>query len=142
MFDNYLIESKLVAIKKYLGILEPILPRVKVDSLEMYAVERLFQLIVDTAIDINTHIITRSNLETPDDYQGTFSILTDNKIIPREFADKISKSVGLRNLLVHGYEKVDKSKSLNDITNGINQYAEYMKYIQEFIEKPKGLRNK
>ena len=66
------IESKIDAIKKYLHILEPVLLTVSVDSLEMYAVERLFQLIVDSAIDINTHIISRSNLETPDDYKGTF----------------------------------------------------------------------
>ena len=141
MLDLNIIQSRLAAIKKSLGILEPILPKVSVGSLEMYAVERLFQLVVDAAIDINTHIITRSDLETPDDYQGTFSILADNKIIPREFADKVYKSVGLRNLLVHGYEKVDKSKSLGDIASGINQYAEYMKYIEEFTEKPKNLSN-
>ena len=51
------IESKIDAIKKYLRILEPVLSTVSIDSLEMYAVERLFQLIVDSAIDINTHII-------------------------------------------------------------------------------------
>lgn len=137
MFNLDIIQSRLAAIKKYLLILEPVLPKVSLDSLEMYAVERLFQLIVDAAIDINTHIITRSDLETPDDYQGTFAILADNKIIPREFADKISKSVGLRNLLVHGYEKVDKSKSLSDIASGISQYMEYMKHIQKFTEKTK-----
>ena len=83
MFSSNIIQSRLAAIKKYIGILEPILPKVSVGSLEMYAVERLFQLVVDAAVDINTHIITRSDLETPDDYQGTFFILADNKIIPR-----------------------------------------------------------
>ena len=138
MFNLDIIQSRLPAIKKYIGILEPIIPKALVDSLEMYAIERLFQLIVDAAIDINTHIITRSDLEPPDDYQGTFSILADNKIIPREFADKIYKSVGLRNLLVHGYEKVDKSKSLGDIASGISQYTEYMGYIERFTEESKG----
>ena len=135
MPDLDIIESKLGAIKKYILILKSNLPTVSVDSLEMYAMERLFQLIVDAAIDINTHIITRSDLEPPDDYQGTFAILADNKILPQEFADTISKSVGLRNLLVHGYEKVDKHKALNDISKGIGQYSEYMRHIRDFMEK-------
>lgn len=135
MFSSEIIESKLAAIKKYLSVLEPLVPKVKVGSLEMYAIERLFQLIVDAAIDINTHIITRSNFHTPDDYQGTFAILQENKILPYDLADKISKSVGLRNLLVHGYEKVDKEEMLRHISNGIGQYIEYMKHINDFLEK-------
>ncbi len=55
------------------------------------------------------------------------------KYITRSFVDKIYKSVGLRNLLIHGYEKVDKSKALSDIASDINQYTEYMKHIQEFM---------
>ena len=129
------IESKIDAIKKYLHILEPVLLTVSVDSLEMYAVERLFQLIVDSAIDINTHIISRSNLETPDDYKGTFGILADSKIIPMDFADLISKSVGLRNLLVHGYEKVNKKESLSHIIGGIKQYEEYIGFINNYVNK-------
>lgn len=137
MFSPEIIESKLAAIKKYLSILQPLLPKVKVGSLEMYASERLFQLIVDAAIDVNTHIITRFDFNTPDDYQGTFTVLQENKIIPYDLADKIAKSVGLRNLLVHGYEKVDKEEMLRHISNGIGQYVGYMKHINDFLERGK-----
>ncbi len=134
------ITSKLSAMSSYMEELSPYLVQVKIGKItvvspEMHIIARLFQLIVDAAIDINTHIITRGNLESPDDYEGTFSILGKCGIISNELVFKISKSVGLRNKLVHGYEKVDKGKVLSDITNGIGQYKEYMKNITDFMDK-------
>lgn len=86
MENKKIIEEKLVDIKVYLQKLLPLLKadaRVIIeDELTLSAVERRFQLIVDTAIDINTHIIKEANLHTPDDYQGTFTVLAENKILP------------------------------------------------------------
>lgn len=107
------------------------------DNPEVHVIERLFQLLADAAIDINTHIITRGGLESPDDYEGTFRIVGKSKIIPYDLAERISNSVGLRNRMVHGYEKVQKKKMLDDISNGINQYTEYMRHISEYMEKQK-----
>ena len=101
---------------------------------KVYIIERLFLLIVDAAIDINTHIITRNKLESPDDYEGTFSILGSSKIIPGELAVKISSSVGLKNRMVHEYEKINRKDMLGYIINGIEDYSEYMKYINEYVD--------
>ena len=105
---------------------------------EVFIVERLFQLIADAAIDINTHIITRSKLEPSDDYEGTFRILGKHGILPLDLAEKISGSVGLRNRLVHGYEKVQRKLVMDDISDGIGQYVEYIKYITKFVDNRKG----
>jgi uncharacterized protein YutE (UPF0331/DUF86 family) len=105
------------------------------DNLKIRAVERLFQLIVDTAVDINTHIISESDFKIPDDYQSTFIILAENKILPMDFALKIAPSVGLRNLVVHKYGKVNIKRMVDDIKNEIGQYLDYLKHIQRFLEK-------
>ena len=104
---------------------------------KVYVIESLFLLIVDAAIDINTHIISRNKLESPDDYAGTFTILGKNKIIPIELADKIFGSVGLRNKMIHGYESVKRQEMLDYITNGIGQYSEYMKCINKYVDSLK-----
>ena len=111
MLEPDVVKSKLAAMGKYLERLLPYLERYKkgeigLDNPDVFVVERLFQLTVDAAIDINTHIITRGNLEPADDYEGTFRILGKSGIIPFELGDKISGSVGLRNRMVHRYEKV------------------------------------
>lgn len=42
---------------------------------------------------------------------------------------KIAPSVGLRNLIVHKYGRVDIKKMIDDIKNEISEYLEYMKHI-------------
>jgi len=137
MINKKLIESKLVDLKTYFEKLLPLLKEdarlIIDDDLKLSTVERRFQLIVDTAIDINTHLIKESGLPTPDDYQSTFITLGENKILPMEFALKIAPSVGLRNLIVHKYGQVDLKKMIDDIKSEIGQYFDYLKYVDEYI---------
>lgn len=139
MVDKELIKNKLADIQGYYQELELILekdvPEIMKDSLKLHTVERLFQLIVDTAVDINTHIIAESDIQAPADYQSTFLALAENKIIPMDFATKIAPSVGLRNLVVHKYGKVDTRSMIEDIKKEIGDYLEYMKIINVFAEK-------
>ena len=99
------------------------------DNIKKSALERFFQLVVDAAIGINEHIISEENLEIPNDYFGTFLILGKAGIIPMNFAQKIAPSVGLRNQLIHQYEKIDTDTMLISIRNNINQYEDYMGFI-------------
>lgn len=139
MIDKNLIKTKMTDIQKYYSELESILKEdareIIGNNLKLHTVERLFQLIVDASVDINTHIISESNIQVPDDYQSTFIALGENKILPMEFALKIAPSVGLRNLVVHKYGKVDIKKMIDDIKNEIGQYFEYLKHIQQFLGK-------
>ncbi|MEK7213942.1 MAG: HepT-like ribonuclease domain-containing protein [Patescibacteria group bacterium] len=142
MPNNDIIASKLGAMRDYLSELLPYIEKarqgiISIESPELRIIERLFLLIVDAAIDINTHIITRNKFESPDDYQGTFATLAQHKVLPLQLADKIKESVGLRNMMTHGYEKVQRQKMFNDIINGIDQYSTYMKIIAEYMEKIK-----
>src|SRR3989344_3935079 len=135
MLDKTLIVTKVADISGYLNKL---LPRLKGESraiideeLVLHTVERLFQLLVDSAIDLNTHIINNLNALVPDDYQSTFTVLGENKVLPMEFALKIAPSVGLRNLIVHKYGKVDLKRMVDDIKANIGDYTEYLKLISE-----------
>ncbi|MBI2100806.1 MAG: DUF86 domain-containing protein [Candidatus Vogelbacteria bacterium] len=142
MPDKDIIKSKLAAMSEYLPQLMSHLEtyrqgKLRLDDEKVFIIERLFQLIADAAIDINTHIITRGKLESPDDYEGTFQIIGKHHIIPPELAEKISGSIGLRNRMVHDYEKVQRKRALDDIAGGINQYVEYMRFINQYLEKIK-----
>jgi len=80
MIDKELMVSKMADIQKYYGELEPILKnearQIIEDNLQLHTLERLFQLIVDASIDINTHIISELSISAPNDYQGTFVTFT------------------------------------------------------------------
>lgn len=139
MIDRELIKNKMADMQNYLQELEPLLNYksgdIINDNLKLRTVERLFQLIVDTTVDVNTHIINESGLGVPEDYQSTFIILAKNKILPMEFAEQIAPSVGLRNLIVHKYGRVNVKKMVDDIKNEIGDYLEYLKLLHAYLKE-------
>lgn len=139
MIDVELVKNKASDLQGYLMELQPLLKEesrtIIEDNLKLHTVERLFQLVVDTAVDINTHIISASDYKVPDDYQSTFITLAENHVFSTDFALTIAPSVGLRNLVVHKYGKVDIKRMLDDIKAEIGQYRDYLRYIDAFVGK-------
>ena len=130
--------NKTVYIQGYLQELESILmsgsdDELLHDSIRFHAIERLFQLFVDATVDINHYIIESHKLIPPDNYKGSFIILGEQKILPRDFANKISDSVGLRNAVVHRYEEISNLTILAGIKKVIPEYKEYLKHIVQYV---------
>lgn len=139
MFNTELIKRKQRHIYNYLEdlkryVLSLSLKEVIKQTDKQYIAERLFQLIVDSMIDINTHIVKMSE-KYFDDMQSTFYILSELKILPEKFAEKIAPVVGVRNMIVHRYEKLDKKLFLQNLYKSFGDFAQYLKYIDEFLKK-------
>lgn len=139
MANRELIEKKMRNIAEYIGELEPILEignrEIVEEKVKLRTIERLIQLIVDTAVDINEHIISEEKFTAADDYQSTFLALGEKGILPETFAKKIAPSVGLRNAVVHQYEKIDLDRMLDAIRLNIADYREYIKLIGQFLKR-------
>ena len=134
-----IITNRIVHIEGYLQELDSLFALDKEtellrDSVKMHAVERLLQLFVDAAVDINQNIITSRKLAPADSYKGSFVILGEQSIIPPDFADMISDSVGLRNAIVHRYEFVSNSVIIAGVKKLIPQYRTYLKHIIQFLD--------
>lgn len=139
MIDKNFLKQKLAYIESYYMEMEKVLSfsdkEIKEDLIKLRALERIFQLIVDEIIDTNNHIIRYKPLKLPADFQSTFIILAENKILSVDFAKKIAPVVGLRNRLVHRYEKIDLDLMLQNIRKNKGDFKEYIKYIYHFLEK-------
>ena len=131
--------KKIELTKKYLAEAEVFFQHTDEEILhspeKLHIAERLLQLIVDTVLDINKHIIKEQNLETPDDLQGTFETLSDNHIFEKEFAQQIGKVVGLRNRIVHQYETVDNKQFIKDFRKNRSDFDEYFKQLIAYLDK-------
>lgn len=138
MLNKDLLKTKIRSIQEYLLEIESILSLPKneiVSNIEkLRTLERNFQLIVDAILDINIHIIRELELSSPDDLKSTFMILAEGKILPVDFAEKISPVVGLRNILVHGYEKVDRKLFVDSFQKNKNDFDQYMLLINSFLQ--------
>src|SRR3989344_7024983 len=133
MINKDTIKIKLNILRENLSKVKELLnlqdKELRANDISRSAMERYFQLMVDAAVGINEHIISEENLEIPDDYFGTFLILGKAGVLPEEFSETIAPSVGLRNQIIHQYEKIDTDLMLQSIRKNIHQYDEYMALI-------------
>ena len=139
-FSTAFVYQKLQTIEEYRKELAELLKKTSDEeffssSEKLHVAERLVQLIVDGMIDINQHFIRELKLELSDDLQGTFAALGENKIIPQEFAEKIAPVVGVRNILVHQYEKLDKEVFVKNLRKHFSDFEKYRQYIVAYLEK-------
>lgn len=104
------------------------------DSEKLHIAERLFQLLVDEIIDINQHFIKELGLNISNDLEGTFHILGENNILPLDFALKIAPVVGLRNRLMHRYEKLDPKIFIESFQKDYSDFEKYIKFIVDYLE--------
>lgn len=109
------------------------------DFVRMAAVERLLERIVMRAIDVNEHLIGelasgREDRTTRLTYRETFVRLADLGIYPREFADRIARSAGLRNILVHDYNDVDRTIVHSAIGSCLEEYRRYVEAVDAFLQ--------
>lgn len=140
MINPDIVNSKLSNIIGYIKELEPILKLEtgylldKRNYRDLRALERDFQMIVDTMVEINSHFISKLRLEAPEDYTNTFFILGRNNILPLEFSAALAKVVGLRNKIIHKYDIIDMKKFIDDLKTGSRQFNDYLTFIRKYLE--------
>ena len=132
-FQQAFIIAKLNKIKQYKNELEELLKfsdkEILQDSYKYHTAERLLQLIVDTMIDVNQHFIQGKKLKPSEDFQSTFYILGENRYLPMSFAIKIAPIVGLRNRIIHRYEKLNKKMFIENLRKNISDFEKYINII-------------
>ncbi|MBI3887758.1 DUF86 domain-containing protein, partial [Candidatus Microgenomates bacterium] len=73
--------------------------------------------------------------ELPFNFRESFILLAELDIYPKDFAEKISQSVGLRNILVHEYQELDEKILYDAISECFEEYTKYCKYILSSLTK-------
>lgn len=99
------------------------------------AVERNLQVAIECVLDIGNHIIAEKGFESPDDNEDIIRILGDEGIVPSEFAQGIKGIAGFRNILVHGYTKIDYELLYNYLVHRLNDLREFARHISAYLDK-------
>lgn len=141
MIDREFILEKINLITRDLKRLEVFsdlsIDQIAKDFIKFAALKNILMETIGRAIDINQHLISelsRPETEAPKTYRETFLLLEDLKILPGDFAEEISKSAGLRNVIVHEYNNLDKVIIYKKVEDAINQYVKYCDYILKFLK--------
>lgn len=136
-FDVEIIQRKLAVILDNLKALEPIHRMERDEYLrDLYkrkATERLLQELIEAAIDINTHMIVGSGYAAPDDYYQSFIRAAEIGIISPDLSEKLAPSAGLRNRLVHEYDRIEHLIILEAVGMAEEFYPRYVKEVSDAL---------
>ncbi len=137
--DIDIIRAKMNIILENLKALEPIREMGRDEYLrDLYkrkATERLLQELIEAAIDINTHIVVGSGSAPPDDYYQSFIRAAELGFLSLELAEKLAPSAGLRNRLVHEYDRIDHSIILQAVSMAEELYTRYLEEISASLPR-------
>lgn len=98
----------------------------RADPIARAAAERLLQVSVDLAVDINAHLATSALGRAPTTGRESFVAIAEAGIVSRELADLLAPAAGLRNVLVHRYVDIDVqlvTRAVEDILDLMPRYV-------------------
>lgn len=101
------------------------------------AVERNIEVAIQACIDIARIIIKREGFREPEDNKGIFVVLAENNIISEDSLKFLIPMAGTRNILVHGYDKIDDAIIFKVIKKHLPDFYIFLKEIEERYLKNK-----
>jgi len=140
--DRELVRRKLALITRNLDDLQ----RIDGLALEVYsqdrflrkATERLLQELIEAAVDVNTYLLRAADAPTPGDYHSSFMDAGRQGIIPTELAARLAPAAGLRNRLVHEYDRIDDAMVLAAVTEARSHFAAFVAAVEHWLARDEG----
>jgi uncharacterized protein YutE (UPF0331/DUF86 family) len=93
--------------------------------------ERNLQITIEACLDIGKIIISQKELPEPKDYKGVFLALAQAHVIRSETTRFMSEMAGARNILVHGYDKVDDGLIYGVLKRHLNDFDVFLNEIRD-----------
>ncbi|MCK5044399.1 DUF86 domain-containing protein [Candidatus Parcubacteria bacterium] len=140
-FAQKKILEKLENYKEYLNYLHQLQKEAEDESLfvsdfHLFGnTERYLQSSVQIIIDISHLIIIDLGLKRPEDNYEAISLLFQNKVVSEDLAEKITRMIGLRNILVHEYGKIDRKEIYKILKEELSDLEEFEKQAVEFLKR-------
>lgn len=112
MTDAELLAKKLAEIGTHVRELrtQADLDRLRKDVKEERFVAHTLQLAVQAALDAASHVVSDDRLGEPETNEELFSLLEQHGWIGSDLATELRSMARFRNLLVHGYARIDLEK--------------------------------
>lgn len=117
-----------------LGSLGRVTPQRLADDLVVAAaVERLLTRVVDLAVDVNSHVASSLLGRHPGEYAESFRMAASAGLLSADLAERLVGSVGMRNVIVHQYTRLDRDIVSAAVPKTIEGYREYVSAVARFV---------
>ena len=96
------------------------------DRRQQLVVERLLHLQVETACDLLQHLLVQEHGQRPQSFADCFLQAGQQGLISSELAIALAPAAGLRNRLVHDYERLDPQRIHAAMGTALTQMAQLL----------------
>lgn len=86
-------------------------------------------LAIENCTDLAAHIISEEGLGVPGSASEMFYLLEENGYLSPQLTEKMTKAVGLRNLIVHEYSKIDIKRLFEIVSKDVQDINEFIASI-------------
>ncbi len=93
-------------------------------------VERNIQVALEACLDIGKIIIANKELQEPSDNKGIFMVLAEAGIIKKKSLSFLIPMAGTRNILVHGYDRIDNGLIYGILKKQLPNFEEFLNQIK------------
>lgn len=133
MTDRDLIEKLLAQIDTGVTELRSMaqLDRIAVDVRERRFVEHTLQITIQAALDVASHIVSDRRLGEPETNRDLFALLVGAGLVGPELAARLAQMAGFRNVLVHGYAKVNLDRVRDAVEHGLDDLLAFARVMRE-----------
>ena len=97
-------------------------------------IERTLQMMIETCVDIASHIISDKEYRVPKSYSDTFKVLHEENIVSSNLFDSLNKMAKFRNIVVHHYDNVDAGIVVGILKRDLKDFMSYKKVIISFLK--------
>lgn len=131
-----IMERKLSFLRQFITDLEPY-ARLDVEGRgrEHYAIERLLQLLCESAADIGLQFLKARGYGLASSYREVFEALAQREMMPRDLAQGLIVACAMRNLLTHLYDTIDPTRVAAAVEPALDLYRRYLRWALVEIDK-------
>jgi uncharacterized protein YutE (UPF0331/DUF86 family) len=109
--------------------------RLSDDLVARSAIERLIQVVVDAAVDLNAHVVVAETGAAPMSARDSFALAARAGAIDEELADRLGPAAGLRNVLVHRYADIQVELVASAVPEVVEGFGAYVRQIADFVAR-------
>lgn len=91
--------------------------------------------IAESMAIILQHLLARLFKESVEGYQTLMKLSQEKGIISDSLYLRLKSFIGFRNMLIHGYWRVDDEEFLNNMRSGISDFEKFIKEIRRFLRE-------
>lgn len=102
---------------------------------EHYAIERLLQLLCESASDVGLQLLRADGYRLASSYREVFVALRDRLGLPDDLADSLLDACAMRNVLTHLYDVIDLDRVIAAVKPAIGVYRRYADWVEERLAR-------